>query len=749
MNKILTAIAILLSITISFSSLAQINYGGTPSFLINLEALSETSVVTPPIDRETLSQADAVTDQIKEVPWRFGVENEVHLSPLNEGVWTTEGAENVWRLSVKCPGATSVSLRFSEFGLEKGSYMFIWAKDSREFLGKFDHRSIKEWGGLATGLLSGSEVIVELHQPSDWGFLAPLEIDQIVHGYRSLLRHAEELSHVERGPFGNSGACNINVNCPEGATWATESRSVAIIVQGGYGACTGALINNTSNDGTPYFLTANHCLGNPSNWLFYFNHESANCTGNTGPENQSISGASTLVQNGGSDFALLELSETPPASFNVQYAGWDATGNTPTSAVGIHHPSGDVKKICFEDDSPYFANQGGAAIWMIDQWELGVTEPGSSGSPLFDENHRIIGQLYGGAAACSGNVNNGQLDYYGRFDESWDLGASTYLDPTGTGVTVWDGFPDGAVSYANDAGVTIEGAPEDLLCGETTVQLNVVITNTGTENLYSAVINYNVNSTSAQQVNWSGNLAQYESAQVSIPSFNAVGGENTITATVSNPNGVADENNFNNNTEVSFTTFSGDTFDFQLEILLDDYGSEISWEIKRLGTVIYTGGPYNDGTDGELVTVDLCLEQGCYIFTIDDSYGDGLCCEYGEGNWSIYDGQGDVISYSDGAFGDSETDQFCTDESSINIIDYTSSGLIYPNPADEIMNIDFPKLEGRIFISDITGRTMMDVTFDREPNTTIDVSAWTEGLYIVTWMGKDDEMMTRRITIAH
>jgi len=65
------------------------------------------------------------------------------------------------------------------------------------------------------------------------------------------------------------------------------------------------------------------------------------------------------------------------------------------------------------------------------------------------------------------------------------------------------------------------------------------------------------------------------------------------------------------------------------------------------------------------------------------------------------------------------------------------------------MNIEFPKLEGRIFISDITGRTMMDVTFDREPNTTIDVSAWTEGLYIVTWMGKDDEMMTRRITITH
>jgi len=749
MNKIYSALSILFSITISFSSFSQINYGGSPAFLVNLETLSETSVVMPAIDRDILAQADAVTDQIKEVPWRFGVENEVNFSPSNDGFWTVEGEENIWRLSINCPNATSISLRFAEFGLEKGSYMFVWSKDSHEFLGRFDHRSIKEWGGLATGILSGSEVVVELHQPADWGFSAPLQIDQVVHGYRSLLRHAEDVSNVERGPFGNSGDCNINVNCPEGALWATEKRSVALIVEGGWAACTGALINNTFNDGTPYFLTANHCLGNPGNWVFYFNHESATCAGNSGPTNQSVSGASTVVQNGASDYALLELSTAPPASFNVQYAGWDASGDTPMSAVGIHHPSGDVKKICFEDDSPYFSNAAGAAVWMIDQWELGVTEGGSSGSPLFDHNHRIIGQLYGGAAACSGNVNNGQLDYYGRFNESWVLGASEYLDPSGSGMTSWDGFPDGAVSYANDAGVTIEGAPEELLCGETSIQLDIILTNTGTENLTSAMITYNVNSTSAQQVNWSGNLAQYESEQISIPAFNAIGGENTITVEVSNPNGVADENNLNNETEVSFTTFSGETFDFQLAITLDDYGSETSWEIKRLGTVIYDGGPYNDGIDGELVTVDLCLEEGCYIFTISDSYGDGICCEYGNGSWAIYDGEGDVISSSTGEFGDSETDQFCTNEASIDVLENGLDGLMYPNPANEVLNIDFPRLEGRIFISDITGRTMMDVVFERETNTKIDVSSWSEGIYIVTWMGKDDEIMTRRITIAH
>ena len=62
-------------------------------------------------------------------------------------------------------------------------------------------------------------------------------------------------------------------------------------------------------------------------------------------------------------------------------------------------------------------------------WEDGVTEPGSSGSPSFDQNHRIIGQLYGGAAACSGSVNNGAYDYYGRMDVSWGVGLSGTSTP--------------------------------------------------------------------------------------------------------------------------------------------------------------------------------------------------------------------------------------------------------------------------------------------------------------------------------
>ena len=744
LQRLLSTLAFIACMT---STTAQINYGGQPSFIVNSESINSSKIILPAIDREALAAEDAVTDKIKEVPWRFGVENEVNITPSANGYWSIEGDENVWRVAITGEDATCISVRFSEFGLEKGAYLYIWSPITHQFIGRFDHRNVKDWGGLATGVVSGSEVIIELHQPISRGTTAPITIDQAVYGYRSLLNYSEEIAAQFRGPFGNSGACNINVNCPEGAPWQTESRSVVIIVQGGWGQCTGAMINNTSNDGTPYFLTANHCLGNPGAWLFYFNHESPGCTGNTGPTNQSVSGASTLVSNSASDYALLELSETPPASFNVQYAGFDASGSTPESAVGIHHPGGDIKKICFEEDSPFQTNAGGAAVWYINQWEDGVTEPGSSGSPLFDHNHRIIGQLYGGSAACAGNVNNGQPDYYGRLDVSWDYGASQYLDPSGGGITVWDGYPDGAVSYDDDAGITISGAPEGLICGSDPIEVDLIVSNLGNNNLTSCTITYNINNSNSQQINWNGNLSTGQTETISLPAFTPVDGANSIEAEVSNPNNTSDDNGLNNEAESEFSTFAGDTYDFTFVLTLDDYGSETTWTIKRLGTVIYEGGPYEDDLNGEQIVIDMCLEEGCYIVTMNDSYGDGLCCEYGEGSWVVYDDDNNVMVESDGIFEEQETDQFCTAWSSI---DQTGPKLaIYPNPANNTLIIEAPTSDGEFIITDAAGRTMNIAQNNDVRITQLDVSSWSQGIYIFTWFNAEGARSVNQIQVVH
>ena len=433
--------------------MAQISQGKSPQQWNENEPMSIEWVEFEALDLEQLEQEDAATAKFKDAPWRFGIEHEVLWNAETHGKWTQEGAYDVWRMGVRADLATSWSFYLSSFDVPRGGELFVWNASRDAFLGSFTSANKKSWGGLAIGLLDGNGVVLEYRQPQGLVEVPALVVSQAVQGYRSLLKRAAEVDEKMnvQGPFGNSGNCNINVNCPEGADWQIEKTAVALIVNGGFAACSGSMVNNTANDGTPYFLTANHCLGNPNTWTYYFNHESSTCSGSTGPTSMSISGGSLLVADGGADVALIELSSAPPTSWDVEYAGWDASGATPENATGIHHPSGDVKKICFEEDSPYTSSTGGAQVWWIDNWEDGVTEPGSSGSPLFDQNHRIIGQLYGGAAACSGSVNNGAYDFYGRFNVSWGLGVSGYLDPNNSGTLVLDGYPSG---YNSDVGCT-------------------------------------------------------------------------------------------------------------------------------------------------------------------------------------------------------------------------------------------------------------------------------------------------------
>ena len=733
---------------------AQISRGGTPNW--NAVAFDELPVLRmPAIDRATLAEEDAVTDQYKEAPWRFGVEYEVAIDPATDGVWTQEGQERVWRLAVECPDALGVSFLFDAYHLPKGGRLFVWNAEHTDFIGSFDHRNNKEWGSLALGQTLGDQVVIEYREALNAAFPGDLHIGQIVHSYRSIQRRAAAVAEdiLDRGPYGNSGACNVGVNCPEGALWQVEKRSVALILSGGFASCTGALVNNTAQDGTPYFLTANHCLGNPNNWTYLFNHESSSCTGNTGPTSDIISGGVLRANNAGSDVALIELSAIPPASYNVQYAGWDNSGTPPSNVTGIHHPNGDLKMICQDEDGPTATNQGGAAVWFINQWEWGVTEPGSSGSPLFDQNHRIVGQLYGGGAACSGSVNNGQPDWYGRFNVSWDAGSSAatrlwdWLDPSGGGVAVLDGWPEGSVSYAHDAAVSVEGMPEGVLCGGGQVNPVVQLTNMGTENLTSASIWYSYNGLSGTSINWTGNLTQYESELVNLPVMNAIDGTNTVDVWVQNPNGNSDENAWNDEVQGTFSAFAGETFDFQLQIVLDDYGSETTWEVIRLGEVIYSGGPYADDQGGTVYEIDLCLEAGCYQLKVYDSYGDGMCCQWGNGGWSILDDEGDLVA-TGGTFASTEMEQFCTDAAEVHDLNAARIQLL-PNPAkDQVQMTWYGEGPLQFIVRDVQGRLMHAET-STGGSVEWSVADWSSGVYFVEWMEPAGFREVARLVVDH
>jgi hypothetical protein len=352
-------------------------------------------------------------------------------------------------MRILSPGAVSLNLGFARYVMPAGGRLFIYTPDLEHVIGPFTEKDNEAHGQLWTPIIPGDELIVELSLP--YAKLPDMAIDlgAVNHGYIAFSASDKALS----------GACNVDVVCPEGDDWRDEIRSVGVYTLNGWWTCTGVLVNNTARDGKPYFLTADHCgvnSGNDASMVVYWNYENSYCrppgsAASGGPgdgsRSQFQSGAVFRADYRNSDMTLVELDDAPDPAFNLFWAGWDRSPDDAAWAVAIHHPGTKEKRISFENDPTVTTSAFGSAspgngthIRVID-WDLGTTEGGSSGSPLFNQNRHVIGQLHGGGAAC----NNDLSDWYGRFSRSWtgngtpDSRLSDWLDPLNTGAMVLDG----------------------------------------------------------------------------------------------------------------------------------------------------------------------------------------------------------------------------------------------------------------------------------------------------------------------
>ncbi len=449
MKRILNLLITVVLFALTGSLYSQISVGGNPlSFNQETVKVLTAKVLTatmPFVDEEALRQEDLITDKIKDMPWRFGQNINVSLNLSNSGLtdYLPDGSK-LWRLRIYSQGARSINLTFDNYRLPDGAKLYIYNDDKSEVLGAFTSFNNQEDRFFATTLISGDAVTLEYFEPANVPFVGELNLSRVTHGYRGIKDYLKDL--------GDAGSCQINAHCSQGTGWENQIRSVCMLVTGGSGFCTGALINNTANDGTPYVLTANHCSTSNdwASWVFWFNWEASGCTNPTSsPSYNSISGSNLKARNAGSNFCLVQMNTTPPSNYNVYYAGWDRSGTAATSGMAIHHPSGDIKKI-----SPCGAmtqeTYSSASCWKAPWSSAACTEPGSSGSPLFNQNKRIVGQLYGGPSSCGASQ---MYDYYGRFDVSWTGGGSNstrlsnWLDPSSTGATTIDGYdPNGAAA---------------------------------------------------------------------------------------------------------------------------------------------------------------------------------------------------------------------------------------------------------------------------------------------------------------
>lgn len=410
---------------------SQVSSGGVPKSIQAGLSTAVPSVILPQVDKEMLLAEDKI-EMAKDVPYRFGTPFEVQYNLDNSGVWEDVAGGRLWRLSIKSEDAYSINLLYDRYVLPEGAELFLYDQEMETVLGAFTSANNKIHETFSTSPTKGDVTILEYFEPGNAAFPGEIQINRVVHAYRDIF------FNESRG-YGDSGSCNNNVNCPEFDDWQNEVRAAAMILSsGGSRLCSGSLINNVRQDMTQYFLTANHCLGGESSWIFMFNYQSAGCSNQDGPTYQTVQGSTLLANSSASDFGLVRLTETIPESYDVNYAGWSAENTPPLNPVGIHHPSGDIKKITFDYDTGISDGWSGndGSHWRVADWEDGTTEPGSSGSPLYDANHRIVGQLHGGEAYCAYNVN----DYYGKVSTSWGYGLKDYLDPDNTGLMVLDGI---------------------------------------------------------------------------------------------------------------------------------------------------------------------------------------------------------------------------------------------------------------------------------------------------------------------
>jgi len=376
---------------------------------------------------------------------------------MQKGRWDkTSGSWFIWRLGITVPDVEALNVYFKNFNLRNGDRIFIYNPEMNKILGAFTKLNNDDY--LGTTFIQGDSLVIEYNTRSLPDSL-PFLIQEI--GIS-----VNDNGNQERD-FGDSEDCEVLVNCPEGDDFQDEKRGVArVLVKDGTSLfwCSGSLVNNTNRDGKPYFLTAHHCgetssADDYSKWMFYFNFESTDCEiPLLEPEYQSISGAK-LIADGektsiGSDFKLLLLNEDLPKDYHPYYNGWDRSDVPSEHGVGIHHPEGDIKMIStytkplvstnYNSTEPDQNGQFWQVYWSETTSGHGVTEGGSSGSPLFNSDGNIVGTLSGGRASCS---HLGFPDYYGKFSEHWENNGNDsssqlkpWLDPIGSDVPTLRGL---------------------------------------------------------------------------------------------------------------------------------------------------------------------------------------------------------------------------------------------------------------------------------------------------------------------
>lgn len=436
--------ASILLLLIYSSAISQDRYRWIDNRASSLEGVEK--LILPEQDNEKLRiQYKFYSTQKTTSPRIFAQPLEVTVDTESHGTWESSMSGHVlWRQRISSPDAYSLSLGFTDFYLPPSSALFISDLERSFVIGPITQKDNDVHGEWWSPIIPSDEVVIELQIDEPELSELKLNLSQVNHDFSGLGSVV-------------SGSCNLDAICgaEDGFEIIDNYRDVInsvgrLIVRGAV-LCTGVLVNNTRNDCTPYMITANHCgITNSSaaGVLVYWNYQNSTCRQ---PDSQASGqpGDGSLAEfNSGSilratfdqvDFTLFELDDPVDPELDPYYLGWDRETENVDTALTVHHPLGEEKRFSVDYDSLIFRIDDNFV--RVADWDIGTTQSGSSGCPLFTTNKRLIGHLSGGDASC----NNDLFDDFGMFKIAWEGGGTPetrlkdWLDPLDLGVTGLDG----------------------------------------------------------------------------------------------------------------------------------------------------------------------------------------------------------------------------------------------------------------------------------------------------------------------
>ena len=283
-----------------------------------------------------------------------------------------------------------------------------------------------------------------------------------------------------------------------------------------------------------------------------------------------------------------------------------------------------------------------------------------------------------------------------------------------------------------DAAVSVN-VPETS-CGDTTITPSVSLTNYGFNTITVAEMTWQINDGDIQTINFNGTLSQNQTQTFTLDPIDLTDGSYIFNASLISVNGVIDQNTQNNEAATSFDIGGNEyiTQQITLELLTDDYAEETSWEFREIGGAVLDSGSYNQSDDNTtFIETFGVVQDNCYEFEIFDSFGDGICCEFGEGFYTLTTDSADVI-IDGGEFSSSEITEISIGEELSTGDAFLNTIALYPNPANNEITLSIGDTNDissyRVYTT--FGQLLQEGTLQKNKEV-ISVSRYTVGIYFI------------------